>query len=107
MIKNMSIDWIYLHRLERSCFDLKHIWHFAEDPDKDSNKENQVSEEKQEPLPVLSDRELTLYRLKKLGEKKQRIAELSTAVIENPEENVSLDYVISYIFMLWNIFVYK
>ena len=45
---------------------------------------------KEERLPVLSSSELIVARKKKLAERKQKIAELATAVIESPEENVSL-----------------
>lgn len=47
------------------------------------------AEEEAEPLPLLSGAELLAHRQQKLAERKRRIAELATAVIENPEENVS------------------
>lgn len=51
---------------------------------------SEVVEKEAEPLPELSGPELIAYRRKKLSDRKQRIAELATAVIENPEESVSL-----------------
>lgn len=47
------------------------------------------AEEEMQPLPLLSGAELLVRRQQKLAERKRRIAELATAVIENPEENVS------------------
>ena len=47
------------------------------------------AEEEVQPLPLLSGAELLVRRQQKLAERKRRIAELATAVIENPEENVS------------------
>lgn len=47
------------------------------------------AEEEMQPLPLLSGAKLLVRRQQKLAERKRRIAELATAVIENPEENVS------------------
>lgn len=47
------------------------------------------AEEETQPLPLLSGAKLLVRRQQKLAERKRRIAELATAVIENPEENVS------------------
>ncbi|XP_052254466.1 nucleolar complex protein 3 homolog [Dreissena polymorpha] len=46
-----------------------------------------AAEEREEPLPILSGVELYAQRQRKLQERKQRIALLSSAIIENPNES--------------------
>ncbi|KAL8621272.1 hypothetical protein ACOMHN_008097 [Nucella lapillus] len=46
-------------------------------------------EQDDEPLPQLSAEEMVMHRERKLANRKQRIAELATAVIENPEDNIT------------------
>ncbi|KAK7110009.1 nucleolar complex protein 3 homolog [Littorina saxatilis] len=60
-----------------------------EEADEIEAEGSEVVEKEAEPLPELSGPELIAYRRKKLSDRKQRIAELATAVIENPEESVS------------------
>ncbi|XP_076438020.1 nucleolar complex protein 3 homolog [Babylonia areolata] len=46
-------------------------------------------EKEDKPLPQLSVEEMLATRQEKMNNRKQRIAQLATAVIENPEENIS------------------
>ena len=43
-----------------------------------------------EPLPVLSGVELVALRQQKLTQRKEKIAQLATSIVENPEESVSV-----------------
>ena len=52
-------------------------------------------EEPTEPLPVLTTAQLYAQRQHKLAERKQRIALLASAVMENPEENVSYGHFVT------------
>ena len=54
-----------------------------------SNGTEPTLEDAQEALPPLSAAELFANRQKKLLEKKRTIALLSSALIENPEQNAS------------------
>lgn len=49
----------------------------------------EVDEKSEKPLPVLSEVELFVQRQAKVKDRKEKIAGLASAIIENPEEGVS------------------
>jgi hypothetical protein len=61
----------------------------SEEEDAEDMEAEEV-QETAEPLPELSTVELYALRQKKLNERKERIARLGSAVIENPQENVNI-----------------
>ena len=54
-------------------------------------KEEIKTEIKEEPIPELSNIQILVNRQHKLQERKTQIALLASSLIENPEENVSVD----------------
>lgn len=59
------------------------------DDDSTGNNDDADDDTTAEPLPVLSGLELYAQRQKKLRERKEKIASLSSVIVENPDENVS------------------
>lgn len=45
--------------------------------------------------PLLTSAEIFAIRRKKLAERKEKIAELASAVVQNPEESVSMHHFLS------------
>ena len=67
--------------------------------------------EKEEDLPPLSAAEIFARRQKKVQEKKRTIAMLSSALIENPEQNASNDFICAwkdceFVLELLSIYIY-
>lgn len=67
------------------------MFHPDIDEEESEKEESEVEEEtpQRKPLPTLRPADLLLMRERKLSQLKHEIGLLASAVVENPEENVS------------------